>query len=235
MRYVPNRYVTLIALLSIMGAVCAACAQAAEVGPEKVNRSLLSVGQISKHPISIRIRTTKSADATPGPGSLMVVHVEVSRRASLAVVYQSLDSHPMVIFPNATSPDSWLEPGKEYALFDSASCVQLGMNTAARDPRLTFYVSSVPFTLEPKKISTGEAVVKVPIFPPKDIALLTEKLEAMSHGEGFNRKTLTIEDGAAPFVRIDVMALPRGIRSKKPGTVTGSQGIKSDIKKLKKE
>jgi hypothetical protein len=69
----------------------------------------------------------------------------------------------------------------------------------------------------------------------KDIDFLCGKLETLSKEEGFNRKVLALKDESGKKDALGLMGLPMDVKSGRPQSVTGVQGLKSNILETPKE
>jgi hypothetical protein len=132
-------------------------------------------------------------------------------------------------------PDSLVEPGKDYTLFGPESPVNLKETDTAKDAKLVFYLSSVPFTPEPLSIPSGELFLRIPRSAEKERGILIQKVEALAKTPGFNRKVVALKNGAQKSTALDLMGLPTDVKTAKPVGITGVQGLKTKILDSSKE
>jgi hypothetical protein len=153
----------------------------------------------------------------------------VSEKAYLTVIYLSSNGDAIVLLPSRDMPDSLLQPGTEYTLFGAGSPIKLKEIDKARDAKIAFYVTSVPFEPEPLALPSGEPFLRIPASAVDQMGILAKKLEAIGKAPGFNRKVMALKDGVLKSAALDLMGLPTDVRTGEPVGVTGVQGLKSKI------
>jgi hypothetical protein len=196
---------------------------------------LLSVGNPGPKAVDLKVSTAKPQPDASGKPAPSVIHLEAPAKAYVTAVYVSSNGDVIVVFPNKESPDNLLVSGKQYTLFGPDSRVQLKKSKVVKDAKMVFFVSSKPFLLDPLKVAPGDVFLTIPHSSESEQKVLLSKIEEMSKDESFNRKAIDLESAVKPVIRLDVMGVDEGITSRKPGTVTGTQGVKGENEGAKKE
>jgi hypothetical protein len=194
--------------------------------PPAGGEALLQEGKIGTDAIDLKVWTEKGGDESAHEGEPVVMNVTAARKAHLTVIYLSPAGDATVILPNRESPENIVLPGEKYSLFSSESRIQFKKSLKDKDARLIFFVSSKPIVTAPLKISDGQMFLRITHSATEDMERLAKRIEEIRGAEGFNRQVLTLAGGVKPSVRLEgLMGLPQSVKSDKPGTATGVQGV----------
>jgi hypothetical protein len=196
---------------------------------------LLSVGNPGPKAVDLTVTTARSEADASGKQAPPVIHLEAPAKAYVTAVYVASNGDVILVFPNKESPDNLLVSGKQYTLFGPDSRVQLKKSKVVKDAKIVFFVSSKPFLLDQLNMPPGEVFLTIPHSSVPEQKALLNKIEEMSKDEGFNRKVIDLESAMKPIIRLDVMGIDEKIKSRKPGTLAGSQGVQGEAEGSKKE
>jgi hypothetical protein len=208
---------------------------AADNKPAAAADQLLSVGKIGPNPIDLKIGIEKPPADKASAAVSPVVKLAVSRKAYVTAIYISSNGDATILLPNKETPDNLFLHGKEYTLFGAESKIKLTADEKQKKSKIVFYASPNPLKLDPLSVPEGQDFITIPNSSLKDIDFLCGKLETLSKEEGFNRKVLALKDESGKKDALGLMGLPMDVKSGRPQSVTGVQGIKSNILETPKE
>lgn len=228
-RYFAGRYVVIFLVLMLCtGMGAQAIAREAEVA-EKVPQ-LLRVGDVGNDAIGIKIWTAKPENVPYRPNDPIIIHLKAETKAYVTAIYVSSMGDAMVLFPNKESTTNEVVPGKEYTLFGEGSNIQIKATEKTKKARIVFYVTSQPVDLAPLKILEGQPCIVIPRQSTAEMEVLTKKLETMAKQKGFNRVVLGLKTGAREEEGLKLMGLPVGVKTTRPESITGVQGLQEKVK-----
>jgi len=199
-------------------------------------QELLSIGQPGPKAIDLTVSEQSAGVGASVPGAPMSVTVKASRKGYLTAVYVSPKGDVVVLFPNRKTADSLVSPDKECPLANAASIVKLiKSRKKGESGRVALFVSSQPLNLDAFKMRATQNFVCIPRSAKEQMALLTDKLQALAKDGDFNRVVLANEVTVGGNVMNLMGGPPGGIRSSRPGSTVGVQGIRERIKDTGKE
>jgi hypothetical protein len=216
--------------LVLVGFACLDFARAV-AAPERDSsgtESLMAVGNPGPKAIDLTIRTDKPEGYRFKPGDTLALHVRADRKAYLTAVYLSSRGDAVILFPNRKTQDNLILSHKDYSLFGESDPVKLRVSDTMKEGRIVFFVSSSPFSLDPLKMTADQPCVQIPASAHEQLDILKRKIEDMAKDEGFNRVLLSVKAGGSVGISLNLMGLPTAIKSEKPETVTGVQGVQSE-------
>lgn len=202
---------------------------------ETIVQRLSSAGAVGPNAIQLSVRTNRPKEATFREGEFIAFHVKTSRKAYIAAIYISSVGDAIVLYPNSETPAGLMLPGKEYTLFGSDSRLKLKVSKKIKEGKIFFFAFSKPLDFHPLKIAEGRICLWVPRSSAKEQDILTKKVEQAAQWEGFNRKVVTVKGAGETGVSLRMMGLPDAEESEDPGTTTGAQGLRDNIKKPDKQ
>lgn len=186
--------------------------------------------------IDIQLWTNAGPDGRYHEGERLIVSIQVDRDAHLLLVSASSDGDVIVLHPNIDSPDTSFEKGKLSTFFGDDSAVRLTLGERVAKSVLACFVSSEPVHFKPLEFSAETGCITIKADDHKKRQELSTLLESMARDPGFNGRVVPLESAPEGNLRITVTRvssgergpkrLPGAIKSKVPGAVTGSQGVK---------
>jgi len=189
----------------------------------------LSIGKVGPKAIDLKIWADEPTAGKFKSGDPIVIHMKCAQKAYVTAVYISSRGDAVVLFPNRETPDNLVEAGKEYTLFGPASGIKLKFSRKTKRAKIVFYASVKPFKLDPLKIAKGEAFLAIPHSSTKELRILTKKIEDFAKDDTFTRKVLALKRAGKGKGSINLMGLPMRIRSSRPESIAGVQGLKKRI------
>jgi len=202
---------------------------------ETIVQKLLNAGTVGPNAIQLSVRTNRPKDATFREGEFIAFHVKTSQKAYITAIYISSVGDAIVLYPNSETPDSLMLPGKEYTLFGSDSRLKLKGSKKIKEGKIFFFAFSKPLDFYPLKIAEDRICLWVPHSSAKEQEILTKKIKELAQCEGFNREVVTVKGAGETGVSLRMMGLPDAVESEDPGTTTGAQGLRDNIKKPEKQ
>jgi hypothetical protein len=218
-------------LTLLAGLICLGCvaAFAGSEGTPQAAAELTTVGTPGPKAIQLKIWTDKPESHVFRAGDSIVLHVRADRRACIAVVYISSKGDAIVLFPNAQTPDNLILPGRDYTLFGDSAPIKLKISETMKEGRIVVFSSSSPLPLDSLgAVSESKPCIQIPSSAPDRLDALKGYLERASKDEGFNRVVLALKGGGAAGLSLKLMGLPTAVKSEKPETVTGVQGLRPE-------
>ncbi len=222
---------TAVVGLAALCCLCLLCSTPGFAGSEKNTHidSLLSVGRIGDNPVELKVRTNKPEDQKFTPGDNVVIHLSTDRDAYVTAVYISAKGDGIVLFPNSESPDNLVKAGEEVTLFGSSSGIRLKVSPKTEGSKIVFFASARPLDPEPLKASAATGCIFIPAAAEKEIDILTKKVASLSQDSSFNRVILSLTTASEKGVSLNLMGLPVNVKSDKPETVVGVQGVRGTV------
>jgi hypothetical protein len=196
---------------------------------------LITIGEPGPEALKFRVWTNKEEGEAFRPGDRAIIFLSAERPAYVTVLSLSAQGNVTVVLPNKLMPNNMIEPHKLYALFGDDAPVRLTTEKSTSKGKLVLYLSSAPFVLDPLAIPKDRKWLTMGSDATKNVQILKEKLQAMTKDEAFNRATLSLPGATGDDLEIKMTevpkqaakkALPGGIESSVPETITGSAGLK---------
>lgn len=204
---------------------------------------LLSIGQPKPSAIGLRVWTDKQAGETFKEGDRIIVTVQPDRTAYLTALCVSAGGSVTVLFPDKENRNGLVEKGKAYTLFGDDSDLRLNLGKKTDKPRLVFYLSAKPPSLDSLKTSKQTGLYTIAGDADKDIKALKDAIGAVAGEKGFNRIPFTTRADGKEYFEVKLgegpghlmggarpiqKKLPTSVDSTPPETVTGVQGVKPE-------
>lgn len=208
---------------------------AAENKPTSGSEQLLYAGKIGTKAIDFSVRIEGPKAESTSDHQTPVVKLTASQNAYVTAVYIVPNGDAIVLLPNKETPDNLFIAGKEYSLFGPDSKIKLVAAHGQKQAKIVFYASSSPMKLDPLAIPDEQDFITIANSSAKDIELLLDRISSMSADENFNRKVLALQDESAKVGALGLMGLPTDVKSSRPQSVTGVQGLKGNKLDSQKE
>jgi hypothetical protein len=196
---------------------------------------ITAIGEPGPKAIKFILGSNKGQGEPFRPGDRPVIFLTTDRRAYLTVLAIASDGAVTVALPNKLIRNCVIQPHKTYALFGEDSPLHLKIRDKPSEGKLALYLSQSPLVLNPLQVPADKKWLVISGSDRKAISLLKEKLESLANCEGFNRATILFrgEAGKNFDVRLTETvsdssgkAIPGGIESSPPETLTGAAGLK---------
>jgi hypothetical protein len=200
--------------------------------------NLLSIGEPGPKRIGLQVWGDSEAADTLREGDRLTFTLQAEEDGYLTILGLSADGTATILFPNRKQPDNSIKGGMVETFFGDDSLVQLKLGGKVPGSWLVFYVNSKNMGVNWSKMGGGGQWVKIAPSSEKNTELLREALADMSKDERFNRVIVPVQTGSGqgldlepvefvpPFGEKPLKRLPGTIDTKRPGTTTGTQGIR---------
>lgn len=236
-----------IAVTVVWILVCALVARgvtavlAAEDNARNDALGLLSIGNPGSRAIPLHVWIIKESDAPFIRGDSVVLQVQVEEEGHLTIVAASSSGKVSVLFPNGETQASTILKNEVHALFGDDSPLRIKLGDTVETSKLAFFVTSKPVPLEPLRASEKAWGVSVAAGDNADFQTLKKKIEQMAKDPGFNRVIISLKDEKGSGLEAELTKsahvggkrptkrLPQVIKSDRPGSVTGAQGVKQKL------
>jgi hypothetical protein len=208
---------------------------AASSESKNASGDLAAIGEPSSQAVKFKVWTNKEEGEAFRPGDRAIIFLSADKEAHLTILSMSSDGRVTVVLPNKLMQDNMIQPNKLYALFGDDCPVRLNTAERSNGERLVIYLSNTPLALAPLKVPEGSNCLTIGPDSGKDMQILKQKLQTISKENGFNRTTLLLPGEAGDNMGIKLAevsqqakkkALPGGVESSVPETLTGSAGLK---------
>ncbi len=206
---------------------------------------LLTIGTVGPKAIGFKAWTNRPPEKGFKPGDRVFINFEAREKAYVLIFNVSSSGDVSVLFPNKENPNNLVEPGRVYTLFGNDSKLRLRLGDRVKQSRIGFYVSSKPVPLDMMKPKGNQPWVRISVDNTEKIEEFRSVLERMAAAPGFNRTELSVKSGAREEHDIRLMSpkrlmkgspapiqkrLPGGVESDTADSITGTQGLKPDMK-----
>ena len=224
--------ISMMAALTVPSTVLGPECQAKESGTPS---SLLSIGKIGPDGIALNAQIVKLPKKPSDRGEPLALKLKVAKEAYVTLLYLSSKGDVTILLPNVENPNNRLKPNKEYTFFGVGSSIRLTIGTKSTNAKIVCYVSSKPVKISLSKLPKGMTFLTIPKSSTNEMEARKTQIANVATTSGFNRQVMRMEGPEATSVDLKMMGIPKAIKSKKPGTVTGVQGYKEDIEKGEKK
>ncbi len=201
----------------------------------KKEHPLLAIGKIEPEAIHLEARTENVEGAASEKGEPIVLKLKVAKKAYVTVFFLSPKGDATLLFPNSESRNNLLEPGQEYTLFGENSRIKLIVGGNRGDAKIVCFVSSAPVEIDARKIAGAKPFIAIPHSSVREMEEVANSVRTAAAKEGFNRQIVPLKAEEASGLIPKLMGPPKAVKSRKPGTVTGTQGQAEDVKGPEKE
>jgi hypothetical protein len=201
-------------------------------------RELLSIGDPGPKKIVLQVWGDPESASDLREGDRLTFTLQTEEDACLTIAGVTADGTATILFPNSKQPDNSLKGGTVLTIFADDSPVQLEVGKKVPGSWIVFYANSKKGRVDWSKMGGGGQWVRIAPTAEKSRATLKEALGEMAKDERFNKVILPVEtapgegfelkpresaptDGKKPPKR-----LPGTLDSQKPGTTTGTQGVR---------
>jgi hypothetical protein len=204
-----------------------------DVRPLAVDR-LLTAGKVGPKAIGLNVRIERPDNESASGQHWPVLKVLTSENAYVTAIYISPKGEATVLVPSKEAPDNLFAGGKDYSLFGPDSKVKLVAEYKQKGGKIVFFASSNLIKLDPLFIHEGQDFISIDSSAVKDMEILCDQISSMSTDERFNRKVVDLKDESGEDA-LELMGLPTNVKSDKPESVTGIQGLKDNKLDSQKE
>jgi hypothetical protein len=186
-----------------------------------------SVGAVGPKAVELDVTLENGASDKGKPET--VVKVRAPKDTHIAALYLPSEGGAVVVIPSREIPDGLLKGGRDYVVFGPGASLRIKAGKkGAGKPKLVFYASAKKLDLDPLKALPDAPCLALDKDDKANLEVLLGKIKGLASDESFNRKIVALDPGAGLIVRLDVMGLPKGAKSRKPTDVLGAPGAKDD-------
>lgn len=223
----------IVLMLSGLGATALVHGESAQAGDLTTDFS--SIGAPGPKAISFKVWANKPKGEAFMPGERAVMNFTVEQEGFLTILYFSSDGAITVVAPSELIPETKVRPEAQYTLFGDDRPIRMILEKESSEAKIMVYLTSTPFELDPLRIPKGKKWLVIPPTAHQEIAVLRDKLTAMGRDETFNRYKISFQDDAGVSLGIKLQtvfstmapkAIPGGLESSPPETLTGAAGVK---------
>jgi hypothetical protein len=197
---------------------------------------VLSASDPGPEKIGLQVWSDLSSGEAPTEGDRLIITLQAADDGYLTIIGALSDGTTMVLFPNEKQPNNAIYANITYTFFGDDSPAHLRFGGSVAASRLLFFINSKQVALDWSKINNGKRLVRIPPTSVDEIKILTDAIAAISKDDKFNRIELPIgTDGkgrdfeliqpAEPSGKRPPKHVPGTLETKRPGTVTGTQGV----------
>jgi hypothetical protein len=225
-------------LVSMMVVITLSCIVLSPIGSateQDATSPTIFIGKIGPDAIALDAQMVRLPKKNSDQGEPVALKLKVAKEAYATILYHSSKGDVTVLLPNVETPNNLLKPEKEYTFFGLDSNIRLTLGTKRANTKIICYVSTKPIKLSLSKLPTGHVFLTIPRTSTGEMDDLKKQIAEVAATKGFNRRVLSMEGPEAANVDLKMMGIPKAIKSKKPGTVTGVQGLKEDVEKMEKK
>ena len=197
--------------------------------------STVFIGKIGPDAIALEARMVRLPTKPSDQGEPLALKLKVAEEAYVTILYFSSKGDVTVLLPNVETPGNLLKPDKEYTFFGADSSIRLALGTKRANTKIVCYVSTKPIKLTLSNPPKGHVFLTIPRSSTGEIEELKKQVADVATTKGFNRSVLSMDGPEAASVDLKMMGISKAIKSRKPGTVTGVQGLKENSEKMDKE
>ena len=185
--------------------------------------------------IPFELWTEAESSAALREGDNLIFTLQAGDDATLTVIGLLSDGTAMILFPNQLQPDNKIKGGAVYTFFGEDSPLMLRVGKKVPGSWLVFILNTSGVTVDWSKIGAGDLAVRIKASSDKEVQGLKEALAVLADDEKFNCVIVPIESLSREGFDMQLMKpestgkphykrLPSTLDSRRPGTVTGSQG-----------
>lgn len=220
---------------ALLGLAIAPLLSGALAAPTDTVDKIAAIGEPGPKAIKFILGANKGQGEPFRPGDRAVIFLTTDQRAYLTILAIASDGAITVALPNKLIRNCMIQPHRTYALFGEDSPMHLKIGDRPSKGKLVLYLSQSPLALNPLQVPADEKWLVISGSDRKKIHLLKEKLESLADGEGFNRATILFRGEAGKNLDVRLTetvsdsvrkAIPGGIESAPPETLTGAPGLK---------
>jgi hypothetical protein len=196
---------------------------------------VLALEKPGDHPIGVRAWYEKEPGHVFQTGDRVILSFQTDQDAHVMVLHVIPGRSVRILFPHKEHANAEVHKGAVNTLFGDDSGIRLTWGKKVPQAELVLCASSKPFELGTLKRQDDEAGVA--LRSAADVQTLKAILQTMAKDPGFNRLVLPCDEQAAygfeavltlspPSTPPKSRGLPGAEDSDRPGTVTGTQGIR---------
>lgn len=201
---------------------------------------LLSIGSPGTAAIPLDAWIIKGSEAPLIRGDSLVIQFQAEEDGHLTILAVSSSGKVSVLFPCKETQTSKILKNKVYTLFGDGSLLRMILGNTVETSKLVFLITSNPVPLEPLRAAEKSSGIIVSAGDNGDYQILKRKIEQIAEDPKFNRVTISLKDEkgagleallteAPPAGRKpSKKALPCIIKSDRPASVTGAQGVRQE-------
>lgn len=229
-------FVAFVCVLSVVGVNLSTAGQS---GIPQPVQELLSIGEPGPKKIGLQVWGDPESANDLREGDRLSFTLQAEDDGYITIVALMADGTATILFPNAKQPDNSIKGDAVSTVFGDDSPVQLELGTRGSGSWIVFYVTSEKMAVDWSRMGEGGQWVKIsPTAAEERRGDLRQVLAGLAKSERFNRLVLPIETAPGQGFELKPMEsaptsgkkplkrMPGSVDTKRPGTTTGTQGIR---------